>query len=228
MSTGEEIARTIIDACLAMNRTGLNQGTSGNVSCRYDYGMLITPSGIAYQQMTESDIVYISADGIYGQGKIPSSEWRFHHAIYQNRPDLNAVVHNHALYSTILAIMHKGIPAIHYMIAVAGGNTIPCVPYATYGTPELSDHVAAGFRGRNAIIMQHHGMTAAGATLAKALWLAEEVENLAKLYVNLLQTGMEIPLLPDDEIDVVLGKFKNYGERGESQQENSQALPSSV
>ncbi|UYM18250.1 L-fuculose-phosphate aldolase [Endozoicomonas euniceicola] len=213
MSVRGGLPGKIIDACLSMNRSGLNQGTAGNISCRYEDGMLITPSGIAYDQMDESDIVFVHDNGGYENGKVPSSEWRFHQIIYQTRSDLNAVVHNHALFSTVLAIMNKAIPAIHYMIAAAGGKDIPCVPYATYGTRELSGHVAAGFSKCNAILMQHHGMTAAGKTLGKAMWLAEEVETLSKLYVNLLQTGLEIPLLPDDEIDVVVGKFKGYGLR---------------
>ena len=213
MPDRETIARSIIEACLTMNKTGLNQGTAGNISIRYQDGILITPSGIAYEQLEESDIVFISNDGVYDDGKVPSSEWRFHRAILQSRPDLNAVVHNHALNCTTLGILNKGIPAIHYMIAAAGGNTIPCTPYATYGTPELCNHVATGFMDRNAIIMQHHGMTAGGVTLAKAMWLAEEVETLAKLYVNILQTGIEAPLLSDEEINTVLERFKNYGLR---------------
>ncbi|AMO54970.1 fuculose phosphate aldolase [Endozoicomonas montiporae] len=216
MSIRYDLSGKIIEACKGMNQSGLNQGTAGNISCRFDNGMLITPSGIAYDQMEENDIVFVSNDGTYDNNKVPSSEWRFHQIIYQTRPDLNAVVHNHAQFSTTLSILNKAIPAIHYMIAAAGGKDIPCIPYATYGTPELSDHVATGFAERNAILMQHHGMTAAGETLAKAVWLAEEVETLSKLYTNLLQTGLEIPTLSDDEIAVVLGKFKHYGLREKS------------
>lgn len=209
----EIIAREIIDACIAMNHSGLNQGTAGNISHRFEDGMLITPSGIPYEQMEESDIVFVGNDGIYEEGKVPSSEWRFHLAVLQARPDMNAVVHNHAIYCSTLSILNKGIPAIHYMVAAAGGNSVPCVPYATYGTPELSDHVANGMMDRHAVIMQHHGMIAGGETLVKAMWLAEEVETLANMYLKLLQTGLEIPTLSDAEIEVVLGKFKNYGLR---------------
>lgn len=216
MLSRKEISKSIIDACLAMNRSGLNQGTAGNISHRYDNGMLITPSGLAYEKMDEGDIVYIDNSGEYENNKIPSSEWRFHLAVLQARKDLNAVVHNHAIYTSSLSILNKEIPAIHYMIAAAGGNTIPCVPYATYGTPELCDYVATGMVDRNAVIMQHHGMIAGGETLAKAMWLAEEVETLSKMYLKLLQTGFEIPVLSDQEISVVLERFKNYGLREKS------------
>ena len=213
MSERNEIANQIISACKGMNQSGLNQGTAGNISHRYEDGMLVTPSGIAYDQMEVDDIVFVSNDGVYEDGKVPSSEWRFHLAVLQARPDLNAVVHNHAIYSSSLSILNKEIPAIHYMIAAAGGNTIPCVPYATYGTPELSDYVVTGMIDRNAVIMQHHGMIAGGTTIGKALWLAEEVETLARMYMKLLQTGCEVPVLPDEEIKVVLERFKNYGLR---------------
>ena len=205
------ISKLIIDACLAMNHSGLNQGTSGNISHRFKDGMLITPSGIAYEQLEENDIVYVRNDGTYEENKVPSSEWRFHLAILQAREDLNAIVHNHAVYATALAILNKDIPAIHYMVAVAGGNTIPCVPYATYGTPELSEYVVNGMKERNAILMQHHGMVVGAPTLAKAMWIAEEVENLAKMYIKLLQTGLHIPVLPDKEINNLLERFRNYG-----------------
>lgn len=122
------LARQIIDTCLEMTRLGLNQGTAGNVSVRYQGGMLITPTGIPYEKLTESHIVFIDADGQHEQGKLPSSEWRFHMAAYQTRPDANAVVHNHAVHCTAVSILNRPIPAIHYMIAAAGGNSIPCAP----------------------------------------------------------------------------------------------------
>ncbi len=136
---------------------------------------------------------------------------------YYTRPDFNAVVHTHAMHCSTLSILNKEIPAIHYMIAAAGGNSIPCVPYATYGTPQLSDYVVSGILDRNAILLQHHGMIAGGATLAKAMWLTEEVETIAKMYLLLLQTGKEVPVLPDDEINVVLERFKSYGLREKSE-----------
>ena len=210
--TRSEIARQIIAACQEMNSNGLNQGTAGNISHRFENGMLISPSGIAYEQLEEGDIVYVDNDGRYEEGKVPSSEWRFHLAVLQERQDLNAVIHTHAQYCSTLSILKKDIPAIHYMIAAAGGNNIPCLPYATYGTPQLSDYVASGFRDRNAVLLEHHGMIAAGETMAKAMWLAIEVETLAKTFTNLLQIG-EYRTLPDEEIARVLEKFQNYGLR---------------
>nr|WP_321456451.1 L-fuculose-phosphate aldolase [uncultured Cohaesibacter sp.] len=208
-----DLCEKIISSCRNMNASGLNQGTSGNISVRLDDGMLITPSGIAYDQMEAEDLVFVNGNGEYDAGKVPSSEWRFHLACYHAREDAKAVVHNHAMYSTIVSILNKPIPAIHYMIAAAGGNEIPIVDYATYGTQKLSELVIAGIKNSKAILLRHHGMIATGESLDKAMWLAVEVEALAQMYVNLLQITGSPECLPDEEIKVVLGKFVNYGLR---------------
>ncbi|MCB1513198.1 MAG: class II aldolase/adducin family protein, partial [Hyphomicrobiaceae bacterium] len=141
-----------------MSRTGLSPGRSGNVSVRFDGGMLITPSGMAYDAIKPADIVFVSDDGSVGaKSRKPSSEWRFHLAAYHARPDRNAVVHTHSLNATVIACAGRPIPAFHYMVAIAGGEDIPCVPYATFGTEELSRHVAAGLEHRDACLMAHHG-----------------------------------------------------------------------
>lgn len=214
MDEKTKLSREIIDTCNEMMQLALNQGTAGNVSARYKDGMLVTPTGISYNQLEEDDIVFVdSAGSIHGK-RNPSSEWRFHLVIYKVRPDVNAVVHNHAVYSTTISILNKDIPAIHYMIAGGGGNSIRCAPYATYGTQELSAIVAEAVKDRNACLLQHHGMIAVNESLSKALWLANEVEVLARQYLELLKVvgiGGQVPILSDDEIERVLVKFKSYG-----------------
>ncbi|HAT7577787.1 TPA: L-fuculose-phosphate aldolase [Citrobacter freundii] len=207
------LSREIIETCLEMTSLGLNQGTAGNVSARYENGMLITPSGIPYERLTENMIVYVDNDGKYDKGQLPSSEWRFHQAAYQTRPVANAVVHNHAVHCTAVSILNRPIPAIHYMIAAAGGNSIPCAPYATFGTRELSEHVSVALKNRKATLLQHHGLIACEANLEKALWLAHEVEVLARLYLSTLAIVDPVPVLDDEEIAIVLEKFKSYGLR---------------
>ncbi|MDA8478582.1 L-fuculose-phosphate aldolase [Citrobacter sp. Awk 4] len=207
------LSREIIETCLEMTRLGLNQGTAGNVSARYEQGMLITPSGIPYERLTENMIVYVDNNGKYAEGQLPSSEWRFHLAAYQTRPDANAVVHNHAIHCTAVSILNRPIPAIHYMIAAAGGNSIPCAPYATFGTQALSEFVVTALKDRKATLLQHHGLIACEVNLEKALWLAHEVEVLAQLYLSTLAITDPVPVLDDEEIAVVLEKFKTYGLR---------------
>ncbi len=211
----EQLAQQIIDTCLEMNALGLNQGTSGNVSARYQEGMLITPSGIPYSKLTPDMIVYVDENGVYEAGKVPSSEWHFHLACYSARPDLNAVVHNHAVNSTAVSILNVAIPALHYMVAVTGTDHVPCIPYATFGTQDLADYVTDGMRQSKAILMQHHGMIAMEVNLEKALWLANEVEVLASLYLKVSSVSEKVPVLSDQEMRTVLDKFKTYGLKSE-------------
>lgn len=204
--------QSIIDACLKMNEMGINQGTSGNISIRDGDNLLITPTSLPYNSMQPEDIVQMSLDGsVIGPG-LPSSEWRFHLDVMRAKPDVNAIVHAHPNYCTILAIMGRDIPAIHYMVAVAGGDSIRCAPYATFGTAELSSNAVAALKDRKACLLAHHGMIAAGASLDNALWLAVEVETLARQYVGCLQLG-EPPVLSSEEIQNVISRMANYGQR---------------
>jgi L-fuculose-phosphate aldolase len=202
--------QAIIDACRRMNALGINQGTSGNISLRHHDGMLITPTSVPYEEMRPEQIVFMKFDGSFAGEQKPSSEWRFHLDIMRSRDDVNAVVHAHPPYATILSIMGLQIPPIHYMIAAAGGDSIRCAPYATYGTAELSDHAVNALKDRFACLLGHHGMIAIGASLARALWLAVEVEALARQYHGCLQIGTP-PLLSQAEIERVRRKMAGYG-----------------
>src|SRR5438045_2084002 len=212
MSTSNEREKrqSIIDACRSMNALGINQGTSGNISLRHDTGLLITPTSVPYETMQQEQIVFMGMDGSFDPAQRPSSEWRFHLDVLRARPEINAVVHAHPTYSTILAIMGMEIPPVHYMIACAGGDTIRCAPYATFGTQELSEHAVAALDGRLACLLAHHGMIAVGPSLAKAMWLAVEVETLARQYHACLQVGTP-PLLSKEEIEKVKVRMAGYG-----------------
>lgn len=206
-----ELREQVALTALAMSIKGLSPGRSGNVSARFAGGMLITPSGLPYDEMEPGDVVLVAADGSVARGqRKPSSEWHFHLAAYRARPDIGAVVHTHSMHATILACAHLPIPAFHYMVAIAGGTDIPIVPYATFGTDELANHVASGLQDRNACLMANHGQIAVGASLPAALELASEVETLAEQYykVRLLD---RVHVLPVEEMAIVLEKFKAYG-----------------
>jgi len=199
----------LIDTAQALNASGLNQGTSGNLSLRCEAGMLITPASMDYAGLTPEDIVWMDLDGNCKGARRPSSEWRFHAAIYQHRSEASAVLHAHPVNCTVLACMGKGIPALHYMVAVAGGKDIRCADYATFGTHELSDNVLKALEGRKACLMAHHGMTCFDKDLAAALALAIEVEHLATVYSRVLAFG-EADILSDGEMEVVREKFDSY------------------
>lgn len=205
----------VLATARAMSARGLSPGRSGNVSVRHGEGMLITPSGVPYDEMTPQDIVAVAADGMPPAGALkPSSEWRFHLASLRTRPDRHAVVHCHSPEATVLACARKPIPAFHYMVAVAGGTDIPCVPYATFGTEALANHVAQGLKDRDACLMASHGQIAIGETAAQALELAAEVENLAGQYVKVLLLG-HVHILSAAEMGEVLERFRTYGQRAQ-------------
>jgi len=211
MST--QLHKKLIETAVAMNASGINRGTSGNLSIRTDEGFLITPSGMDYESLTPGDIVEMNLDGDWESANKPSSEWRFHLDVYRSREDARAIVHAHPAFCTTLACLNKPIPAIHYMVAAAGGKDIRCAPYATFGTQALSDHAVAALEGRKACLMAHHGLLCLERDLPRALALAIEVEGLAQIYYQCLLAG-EPTVLDDAEMDRVLENFKNYGKRG--------------
>jgi L-fuculose-phosphate aldolase len=212
MSTNIEIRRDIIATCLRLNAAQLNTGAAGNVSVRIPGGFLITPSGIPYDVMTPDQIVEMDMDGRYYGDYIPSSEWRFHYDILRQRTDVDAVIHTHAPNCAALACCRMDIEPIHYMVGVAGGPVIKCSGYAPFGTPELSREALAALGPRNACLLGNHGVITLGKTLGKAFGVLEEVEYLARLTIACRSMGGGVRL-GDDEMNVVLQRFRTYGKQ---------------
>lgn len=207
------LAADVLTTARALNASGINRGTSGNVSARsVDGHFLITPTGIDYAAMSVDDIVAMSMDGAYSGARKPSSEWRFHRDIYAAKTEAGAVVHTHSPFATALACMGRGIPPFHYMIARFGGPDVRCAAYATFGTQELSDAALVALQERSACLLAHHGMIVCGGNLKQALALAIELETLCEQYWRVLQIG-PARLLPDDEMERVLKKFSEYGQQ---------------
>lgn len=202
--------KEIIATCLKMNQMRINQGTSGNVSVRWEDGMLITPSGVPYEEMSARDIIYIEFSDNRTEGPHkPSSEWLFHRDILLTRSDVAAVVHTHSVYATAMAIQRLDIPAHHYMVAAAGGRKIRCAEYATFGSQQLSDNALVALGETLACLLANHGVIALGESLKKALWLANEIEILAKQYHIASQYGQPV-ILSDTEMDGILEAFASY------------------
>lgn len=218
MHTEEEmvIRRELVETCRSMNSLGINKGTSGNVSSRYREGFLISPTGVAYDVLAPDMVVYVKMDGTYDGTIQPSSEWFFHRDIYLERSDLDAIVHTHSTYATALAILGMEIPAIHYSIAAVGGPNIRCAKYATFGTQELADNAMVALKGRRACLLEHHGVIAAHRTMKRALSVAVLVEQLATQYL-ICREVREPPVLDDEEIKRVIGKYQSYGHQVLSQ-----------
>lgn len=204
----------LLDVSRKLIATGLNRGTSGNVSVRVrneagQAGFLITPSGMPVEKMVPADMVWMDFSGLATGARQPSSEWRFHLDILQQKPQAHAVIHTHSLFATTLSTLRKDIPAFHYMIAVAGGDTVRCAPYALFGSPELSAFALQALDGRKACLLANHGMIAVGDSLENALGIAIEVETLAEQYLHALQVGNPY-ILSAQEMREVQEKFKGY------------------
>lgn len=204
--------QAIIDACLWMNDKGINQGTSGNISVRDGDGMLITPSGVPYDQMTPDMIVRMPLDRERHEVHLlkPSTEWRFHQALIAARPDINAVVHAHPPHCTALAVQNKAIPACHYMVGAFGGSDVRLAPYSIFGENQLSQDVITAMQDRHGCLMANHGALTTGDSLARALWRMEELEALARVYL-LSHIGGTPVILSEEDMAEVMVKFASYG-----------------
>jgi L-fuculose-phosphate aldolase len=195
-----------------MDERGLNRGTSGNVSARLGDAMLVTPSGVPAARLTAEHMVLVLPDGSPAPGSLkPSSEWRMHRGLLDRRPDVGAVVHCHSRHATILACANKPIPAVHYMVAVSGGTSVPVAPYATFGSEELAQAVVETLDGRYAALMANHGQIVVAPNLDFALAIAEEIEEQAAVYWGTLAIGGPT-LLAEEEMHVILQRFKSYGQ----------------
>ncbi|KXS33028.1 MAG: Class II aldolase/adducin family protein [Candidatus Gallionella acididurans] len=200
-----------------LDELGLNRGASGNLSARYGEGMLITPSGMGAEGLTEDDIVFVHMDGSARGRWQPSSEWLFHRDILAQRGEVGAVVHTHSIAATALACLRRDIPPFHYMIALVGGDTIRCANYATFGTQELSNNALHALRDRKACLLANHGMIATGIDLAEAFRITVEVETLSEMYLRALQAGEPV-LLSAQEFQDAQQRFAGYGQAAERKQ----------
>ena len=198
-----------------LDALGLNRGSTGNASVRSSEkraapGFWITPTGMSAHELTAGDLVWLGADGQVLGGWQPSSEWPFHRAIYNARADLQAVVHLHSVHATALACLRRDLPAFHYMVAVAGGDNVPCTPYHLFGTQELSMAVATAFSDRHACLMANHGLVAGGTSLAHAMKVACEIESLCETYLKALAVGEPVTL-SSEQMQAVTARFRTYG-----------------
>lgn len=211
MSEQSDIRSQVVTVARELDAAGMMPNKSGNLSCRVAGGYVITPSGVPYHELGADQLVELRDDGSAESGSLrPSSEWLMHAAIYGQRPDVSAIIHTHSPHATALSCAGAGIPAFHYMIALAGG-AIRCMPYATFGTEELARNAVCGLDGRRAVLLANHGVVAVGASLREAHSVAFEVENLATQFLELRAAGLEPVVLSDEELAKVISKFGDYG-----------------
>jgi L-fuculose-phosphate aldolase len=202
----------LLDTSRQLVALGLNRGSSGNASVRDGDGMLITPSALPVSEMILGSMVRMDLHGNVLEGGKPSSEWRFHRDILAARPEIGAVIHTHSTFATTIACMRRDVPAVHYMIALACSDHIPCTPYNIFGEQELSDHALQALQGRKACLLGNHGMIALGTDLADALAVTVEVEFVCEIYWRTLQAGGP-HILTAQQMHEVKEKFVEYKKR---------------
>lgn len=213
-TTEAQVREAVVAAVRRLDALGMNRGSTGNASHRWARdgvdGMLITPTGMG-GELQAADLVWVGVDGRVQGAWQPSSEWHFHLASYRARPDLQAVLHTHSVHATALACLDRPLPAFHYMVAVAGGDDVPLVPYFTFGTQALSQAVAAALQHRDACLLAHHGLVAAGRSMARAMKVLQEVESLCEVYLKALAIAEPV-VLSTAQMAEVIEKFRTYGQ----------------
>jgi L-fuculose-phosphate aldolase len=203
----------LVTTAKRMSELGLTPGMSGNVSVRGPSGIFVTPSGMPYSELRPDDAVEIKNDGSMRPGqRAPSTEWQLHRDILGARADVQAIVHTHSLYCTTISMLRRPIPAVHYMIVLAGSDEIPCAEYATFGSAQLALNAVSALRGGDACLLANHGMVALGSSLPAALKLAAEVETLASQYWHAAQVGSP-HVLDREDLLKVRERFAEYGQR---------------
>ena len=208
----QRLREELVATARRMSDLGLTPGMSGNVSVRTPRGLLVTPSGMPYGELVADDAVEIALDGTIRPGqRTPTTEWQLHRDILGSRSDVQAIVHTHSLFCTTISTLRRPIPALHYMIVLAGGDEVPCADYATFGSAELASNAIIALGGGQACLLANHGMVALGDSLPNALRLAAEVETLASQYWHAAQIGTP-HILDHTELDKVRAKFAAYGQ----------------
>ena len=209
----EKEREQVIEYSLKLLSEGLTNGTAGNVSIfNREKGMVaISPTGVSYSELTPEMISIVDLDGKLIEGLKPSSELEMHMILYRNREDVNAVIHTHPVYTTVLACLRQDLPAIDYMIAVTGATKVKCAEYASYGTKELAENAYKAMGSSLAVILANHGLTTAGKDIANAFNITVQVEYISNLYIKAKNIGEPI-ILPDNEMNSMLERFKTYGQ----------------
>lgn len=195
--------------------TGLTVGSGGNISIfnRESGYMAITPSGLEYYSLSEEDIVIMDLDGNVVEGTLkPSSEYQMHSLVYKNRPDVNAMVHTHALYSTTVSCLRENLPAVDYLVAHGGGKDVRCAEYAPYGTMELAENALVAMKDRKAVLLANHGINVVGGNIKDAFAVTEQLEFCARLYWQSKAVGNPV-ILSDEEMDSMVTRFVTYGQQ---------------
>ena len=199
----------LVEATKNLARLGLNNGSEGNISCRFGDSVFITPSGMDALKLDELKIVEVDLDGKIKNGQKPSSEILMHLKIYKNKRKIKAIVHCHSMWASILSCQRLKIPAFHYMVAEFGGEDIKCSKYATFGSNKLANNVLNVVKDRNGCLISNHGQLTIAENLDNAVNLALALEKLSKQYYFCNLTK-KTKVLSQNEMLKNIKLFRNY------------------
>ena len=205
------LKKEIVDLCKQLLKEGHVIGSAGNVSVRMwkdeKEFVLITPSNVQYYEMAPEDILTIDMEGKVIEGKRnPSVEKKMHLSIYKEREDVNAIIHAHSIYSTVLSALDMVIPPIFEEFVPYIGGEVLCANYGEAGSEELADGVLSALEERNAVLLANHGNLCCGSHLDGAYTVLKYLERGAKIYY-LAKLVKEPNLLPEDTIDYEMDIF---------------------
>ena len=201
----------VLNACREMVKGNLTVGSWGNISMKcHDGNIAITPSGTNYEKSKAEDMIITDINGNVIEGKLaPSSERLMHYAIYKKRPDVNAIVHTHSVYSSVLSVTDDKIPPITEDTAMILGNGVNVSEYAITGTQELADKVVKGLDINNATIMKNHGAVTVGNDMERAVIAAQVLEKSAHIFILAKLYG-KVNVLPEKDVKELRNMSEGY------------------
>lgn len=180
----------------------------------YAERVLLTPSGMDYQKLQDTDLVLTDLAGRIIQGqRRPTTELSLHLAIYRQRPDIRAIVHTHSLYASVLAVAGLPLPPVLDELAQKLGGEVPLNEYAPSGTEELAENTVKALNSGKAVLLANHGLIGTGETLEEAFLICQLVEKGAQVYIYSRCLGEPNCLDPAQAQELRKRHLHHYGQK---------------
>ena len=207
--------KEVIKAGTKLDRYGLIALSGGNVSMRLPNGdILVTPSGMIYEEMVPEDILLIDLQGNVIEGNRRASvDTEALLYIFRHMPQVGAVIHTHQPYATAVGLVTDELPCCLTTLANATHGSVKVCPYASAASIDMGIQTVEYASGKLAVILKNHGVISLGADLNQALYACVYLEEGAKTYIAARSMSCDIALLTPDQIDAAIDVFKNYGQK---------------
>ena len=212
--SAEQTKEQLLWVAQEMLRSGLVEGTAGNVAARLpDGNAVLTPSSLDYLEMGLDDLVVCDLDGTVIDGhRSPTTEKALHLSALRLYPEIGATMHCHAKFATMFAVTRQPIPAVIEEFDVYVGGDVEVADYKTTGTDELAAEVAARVGKKAAVLMANHGLFAVGKTPKDVLHIAQLVERTAEIVHGARALGPIVGL--PDAVNQQFSSYYRFGRTG--------------